>query len=84
MIRLSKDQERSVHDAVRAGLYTNEDAVVSGALDRLQQTMNKPAQTSGKKAKPTKSAPQKPKRPLNRAEFDRIRSAEPSLAGVLA
>ena len=69
-IHLSKDQERFVHDAVRAGLYTSEDAVVSDALDRLQQTMPKPARTSSKKAKLTKAAPQKPKKPLTRAEFD--------------
>jgi Arc/MetJ-type ribon-helix-helix transcriptional regulator len=70
MIHLSKDQERFVHDAVRAGLYTSEDAVVSDALDRLQRTMPKPARASSKGPKRTKAALQKPKKPLTEAEFD--------------
>jgi Arc/MetJ-type ribon-helix-helix transcriptional regulator len=71
MIEAHQRQERFVHDAVRAGLYTSEDAVVSDALDRFQQTMSKPARTSGKgAAKRTQSAPQKPRKPLTRAEFD--------------
>ena len=41
-IRYSKDQERFVHEAVRAGLYTSEDAVVRDALDRLRQTIPTP------------------------------------------
>jgi Arc/MetJ-type ribon-helix-helix transcriptional regulator len=69
-IHLSKDQERFVHDAVRAGLYTNEDAVVSDALDRLRQTLPKPARAPGKEAKNTKGTPQKPKKQLTEAEFD--------------
>jgi Arc/MetJ-type ribon-helix-helix transcriptional regulator len=68
-IHLSKDQERIVHDAVRAGLYASEDAVVSDALNRLQQTLPKPTRKSVKKAKPPKAAPQK-KKPFTRAELD--------------
>jgi Arc/MetJ-type ribon-helix-helix transcriptional regulator len=69
-IHLSKDQERFVHDAVRAGLYTSEDAVVSDALERLKQAMPKPARASGKKVKGTKPSPQKPNKPMTEAEFD--------------
>jgi Arc/MetJ-type ribon-helix-helix transcriptional regulator len=68
-IHLSKDQEKFVHDAVRAGLYASEDAVVSDALDRLQQTLPKAARTPANKAKTTKAAPQK-KNPPTRAELD--------------
>lgn len=69
-IHLSKDQERFVHEAVRAGLYASEDAVIGDALDKLQQTLPKAPRASGKKAKPTKAASQKPKKPLTRAELD--------------
>jgi Arc/MetJ-type ribon-helix-helix transcriptional regulator len=58
-----------VHDAVRAGLYTSEDAVIRDALDRPRQTLPKPARTPRKAAKRTKAA-QKLKKPLTRAEFD--------------
>jgi Arc/MetJ-type ribon-helix-helix transcriptional regulator len=69
-IHLSKDQERFVHDAVRAGLYTSEDAVVSDALDRLRQTIPAPIQASRKAvANRTKTAPQKPQKPLTIAEI---------------
>ena len=69
-IHLSKDQERFVHAAVRAGLYTSEDAVVSDALDRLRQTMPTPARTPAKKAKSIKPTPKQPTKQLSRAEFD--------------
>ncbi len=70
-IHLSKDQEQFVHDAVRAGLYTSEDALVSDALDRLRQTLPKPARASRKGTpKRTKATLQQPRRPLTRAEFD--------------
>ncbi len=69
-IHLSKDLEQIVHNAVRAGLYAREDDVIRDALTRLEQTMPKPAGISGKKVKGTKTAPQKPKRPLTEAEFD--------------
>jgi Arc/MetJ-type ribon-helix-helix transcriptional regulator len=69
-IHLSKDQERFVYEAVRAGLYTSEDAVVRDALDRLQRTIPTPVKTPRKAANRTKATPQKPKKPLTRAEFD--------------
>jgi Arc/MetJ-type ribon-helix-helix transcriptional regulator len=69
-IQLSKEQERFIHDAVRAGLYPSEDAVISDALARLQQTLPKSARTSGKKPKRGKAVSQTPKKPLTRAEFD--------------
>ena len=40
-INLSKDLERIVHDAVRAGLYAREDDVIRDALNRLWQAMPK-------------------------------------------
>ena len=70
MIHLPKDQERFVHDAVRAGLYTSEDAVVSDALDRLRQTLPNPARASDKGAKRTKGTPRQPEKQLTEAEFD--------------
>jgi Arc/MetJ-type ribon-helix-helix transcriptional regulator len=69
IIHLSKDQERFVHEAVRAGLYASEDAVVSDALTRLKETLPKNTKTPAKKATSNKPAPQK-KKPLTEAEFD--------------
>ena len=69
-IDLSKDLEKIVHDAVRAGLYAREDDVIRDALIRLKQSMPKTARTSGKGAKRTKAAPEKPKKPLTPAELD--------------
>ena len=60
-IHLSKDQERFVHEAVRAGLYTSEDAVVRDDLDRLPQTIPTPVKTPRKAAKRTKPVPEKKK-----------------------
>ena len=69
-IHLSKDQERFVHEAVRAGLYTSEGAVVSDALDRLQQSLPKPARAPRKGAgKRTTATLQKPETPLTIAEI---------------
>jgi Arc/MetJ-type ribon-helix-helix transcriptional regulator len=68
-IHLSKDLERIVHNAVLAGLYAGEDDVIRDALIRLERTLPKPAQTTGKKAKPAKLAPQKTKKPLTVAEI---------------
>jgi Arc/MetJ-type ribon-helix-helix transcriptional regulator len=71
-IRLSKDLDQIVHDAVRAGLYAREDDVIRDALTRLEQTLPKPARTLAKKAKaakPAKAAPQKRKKPLTIAEI---------------
>ena len=69
-IHLSKDLEQIVHNAVRAGLYAREDDVIRDALTRLEQTMPKPARTSGKKANRTKATLQKLKKPLTEAEFN--------------
>ncbi len=65
-IHLSKDQERFVHAAVRAGLYASEDAVVSDALNRLQQALPK---RTRKKNQRGKAMPQKPRKPLTIAEI---------------
>lgn len=69
-IRLSKELEQFVHDAVQAGLYAREDDVIRDALTRLRQsippTMNMPPPNSKaiRQAKPR----QKPVTPdeLNR------------------
>ena len=58
-IHLSKDLEKFVHDAVRAGLYAREDDVVRDALIRLKQTMPKDIEMPGKESKRAKPAPQK-------------------------
>jgi Arc/MetJ-type ribon-helix-helix transcriptional regulator len=59
-IQLSKDLEQIVHNAVLAGLYAHEDDVIRDALTRrLERTLPKPAQTTGKKAKRAKGNPQK-------------------------
>ena len=68
-IDLSKDLEKIVHDAVRTGLYAHEDDVIRDALIRLKQSLPQAAQTSGKGAKRTKAAPQKPKQPITEEEF---------------
>src|SRR5215469_7371929 len=69
-IHLSKDQERFVHDAVRAGLYPSEDEVICDALDRLRQTIPAPAKKPGKAAKRPKPVSPKPKKPRTPAEVD--------------
>ena len=68
-IDLSKDLEKIVHDAVRTGLYAREDDVIRDALMRLKQSLPQAAQTSGKGAKRTKAAPQKPKQPITEEGF---------------
>ena len=55
-IHLSKELERFVEDAVRAGLYAREDDVIRDALVRLRQTMPGDAAVRGtgtKRTKPT-------------------------------
>jgi len=66
-IHLSKDQESFIHDAVRAGLYASEDAVVADALERLKKSIVA-ARKAGKKAKGAKTVAQKEK-PLTLAEI---------------
>src|SRR5437773_11683881 len=58
-IQLSKDLERFVHDAVRAGLYPSEDDLIRDALTRLKQAMPTAAAPTEPKAKRVK--PAKPK-----------------------
>ena len=50
IIRLSKDLEQIIHDAVRAGRYADEDDVIRGALLRLKDEIPKDGQVSRKKA----------------------------------
>lgn len=69
-IRLSKEQERFIHDAVRAGHYAREDDVIRDALDRLGQSLPKDvAAPVGKtrRADPTRRA----KKPLSPDELNR-------------
>ena len=73
IIHLSKAMERFVHDAVRAGLYSNQDEVVDDALTRLRQTM---PQASGRKrskaSRRARDAAQQPvTKPMNKDEFHR-------------
>jgi putative addiction module CopG family antidote len=68
-IHLSKDLEKFVHDAVRAGLYAQEDDVIRDALIRLKQTMPKDTHMPVKKTKRVKPA-QRKKKALTRAQFD--------------
>jgi Arc/MetJ-type ribon-helix-helix transcriptional regulator len=56
-IHLSKDQERFVHDAMRAGLYSNEDEVICDALSRMERALPKPARTTAKTSNRAKPAP---------------------------
>jgi len=67
-INLSKDLEKFVHDAVRAGLYAREDDVIRDALTRLKQTMPKAGQAAGKGTKRAKPA-QPANKPLTVAEL---------------
>jgi Arc/MetJ-type ribon-helix-helix transcriptional regulator len=68
-IHLSKDLEQIVHNAVLAGLYAREDDVIRDALTRLEQTLPKPARTSGKPTKRPEARPQK-KAPLTADELN--------------
>ncbi len=58
------------HEAVRTGLYDSEDAVVSMPWNGSSKSCPSPREHPPGKPKPTKSAPQKPKGPLTRAELD--------------
>jgi putative addiction module CopG family antidote len=66
-IRLSKELERFVHDAVRSGRYAHEDDVIRDALIRLKQTMPEETQSPDKSAKRVKPARPK-KQPLTEAD----------------
>jgi len=59
-IRLSKDLEQIVRDAVRAGPYACEDDVIGDALLRLKDDMPKGARTARRKAQAARSAKDKP------------------------
>ena len=68
MIHLSKELERFVHNAVRAGYYAREVDVIRDALNRLRQSMPEDASMSSKKTKHSNPAPRKT--PFTRDEFD--------------
>src|SRR5262245_23069713 len=65
-IDLSKDLEKIVQDAVRAGLYAREADVIRDALLRLQQTMPKDAEMADKKSR--RARPARRKAPRTEAE----------------
>jgi Arc/MetJ-type ribon-helix-helix transcriptional regulator len=69
-IRLSKDQEQFVHDAVQSGLYAREDDVIRDALTRLQQTIPPATKSSARQAKSTRQAKAKEK-PITLDELHR-------------
>jgi putative addiction module CopG family antidote len=50
-IHVSKDLERFIHEAVRAGRYASESDVVNDALERLRRAMPEDAATPSKQAK---------------------------------
>ena len=66
-IHLSKDLERIVHDAVKAGRYASDDDVIRDALIRLKRTMPLNAAKPGK-AKATKQP--SAKKPLTPDELN--------------
>jgi Arc/MetJ-type ribon-helix-helix transcriptional regulator len=59
-INLSKDLEKIVHDAVRAGLYAREDDVIRDALIRLKQTMSEDTGMAHQDAKGAESSEETP------------------------
>jgi Arc/MetJ-type ribon-helix-helix transcriptional regulator len=69
-INLSKDPERFVHDAVRAGLYAREDDVIRDALTRLKQAMPEATPEPGTGAKRVKPVTRE-KTPLSPDELNR-------------
>jgi Arc/MetJ-type ribon-helix-helix transcriptional regulator len=70
-IHLSKDLERFVRDAVRAGLYTDEGDVINDALARLRQTLPEPAATPARRTRRAKAAPRPAQKPMTKDEFHR-------------
>ena len=68
-IHLSKDLERFVRDAVRAGHYASEGDLVNDALVRLRQAMPEDVVSSARRTKGVK--PPKQKKPLTKEEFHR-------------
>jgi Arc/MetJ-type ribon-helix-helix transcriptional regulator len=58
-IRLSKDLEQIVHDAVRAGLYAREDDVIRDALLRLKDEIPKGHQPAREESRSAKSGKDK-------------------------
>src|SRR5215212_6949714 len=69
-IRLTKDLEQFVHDAVRSGLYAREDDVIRDALLRLKQAMPKDAAMPAQKTKRAKRSKAK-QQPLSLEELHR-------------
>ena len=53
-IRLTKDMEQIIHDAVRAGLYAREEEVTPDLLARLRQSLPANAAPSARKANRSK------------------------------
>jgi Arc/MetJ-type ribon-helix-helix transcriptional regulator len=68
-IRLSKELEQFVHDAVRGGGYASEDDVICDALTRLRQALPQHAARPEPLAKRAK--PGKPQKPASKDEFHR-------------
>jgi Arc/MetJ-type ribon-helix-helix transcriptional regulator len=68
-IHLSKDLEKFVQDAVRAGLYAREDDVIRDALTRLRQAMPENPAPPARKAK--RSEPTEARKPLSPDELNR-------------
>ena len=74
-IHLSKDLERFVHDAVRAGLYAREEDVIREALTRMSQSFPENAVKLARKADPAQSAKSDEEKPLIDALNQRLLAA---------
>jgi putative addiction module CopG family antidote len=68
-INLSKELEKFVQDAVRAGYYAREDDVVRDALTRLKQAMPEAARTPVKRTRRAKPSGQKVSKTLTIEEL---------------
>jgi Arc/MetJ-type ribon-helix-helix transcriptional regulator len=67
-VRLPRELEQFVHDAVRAGLYAREDDVIRDALIRLKGTMPEAPATTANTVKGSKPVSQE-KKPLSIEEI---------------
>jgi Arc/MetJ-type ribon-helix-helix transcriptional regulator len=74
-IRLSKELEQFIHDAVSMGFYAREDDVIRDAVTRLKQAMPDAAAPPAKRAKRAKPADKAIKNPLTIEELHRQMAA---------
>src|SRR5262249_10312852 len=65
-VQLGQDLEHFIHEAVRAGLYSDEGAVITDAIRRLRNTINK-----GTEVPTESSSPVGPGKKLTKQSFQR-------------